>query len=140
MVGFGPVLGWTKARDADAGKLTGGLAMRLKLSPALGVEGSIMYREDKYNNGAVTASTWPVQVTGLIYLVPMVYGAIGAGWYHTTLDYDQSVYPVGTDERNNDELRMALWRWAGTSAGKGQFCSRHPVCLPQLQLEDTTGN
>jgi hypothetical protein len=32
-VGFVPVLGWTKARDADEGKVTGGLANRLKLSP-----------------------------------------------------------------------------------------------------------
>ena len=95
-VGFGPVLGWTKARDADEGKLTGGLALRLKLSSVLGVEGSIMYRQDKYDDGAVTASTWPVQVTGLIYLVPMIYGAMGAGWYHTTLDYDQTVFPTGT--------------------------------------------
>jgi opacity protein-like surface antigen len=110
VVGFGPVLGWTKARDSDAGKLTGGLALRLKLSPALGVEGSIMYREDKYNNGAVTASTWPVQVTGLIYLVPMVYGAIGAGWYHTTLDYDQSVYPVGT---NSETTTNFGWHFGG---------------------------
>ncbi|RPH37358.1 hypothetical protein EHM92_02890 [bacterium] len=95
VVGFGPVLGWTKANNSDAGKLTGGLALRLKLGPALGVEGSIMYRQDKYNNGAVIASTWPVQVTGLIYPLPIIYGAMGAGWYHTTLDYDQNVYPVG---------------------------------------------
>jgi opacity protein-like surface antigen len=96
VMGFGPVLGWTKAGDSDAGKLTGGLALRLKLSPALGIEGSIMYRQDKYENGAVTASTWPVQATGLIYLLPMIYGAVGAGWYHTTLDYDQNVFPSGT--------------------------------------------
>jgi hypothetical protein len=109
-VGFGPVLGWTKANGSDAGKIEGGLALRMHLSPALGLEGSILYRQDKFNNGAVTATTWPVQVTGLVYVVPMVYGAIGAGWYHTTYDYDASVYPTGT---NSETQTQFGWHFGG---------------------------
>lgn len=95
-VGFGPMLGWTRANGSDDGQLTGGLALRMHLSPTLGLEGAILYRQDKFHNGAVTAKTWPVQVTGLLYLVPSIYGAIGAGWYHTTYDYDAGIYPTGT--------------------------------------------
>lgn len=109
-IGFGPVLGWTRANGSDAGKITGGAALRMHLSPALGLEGSIMYRQDKYNNGAVTASTWPVQVTGLIYVVPMIYGAIGAGWYHTTYDYDMNVYPAGTTSETQTQFG---WHFGG---------------------------
>ena len=29
-------------------------------------------------------------VTGLIYPLPIAYGAIGAGWYNTTFDYNQN--------------------------------------------------
>ena len=109
-IGFGPILGWTKARDADAVKLTGGVALRMKFGQAFGMEGAISYREDKYNHGAVTATTWPVQVTGLFYLVPVVYGAIGAGWYHTTLDYDMSRYPAGTESETKTNIG---WHFGG---------------------------
>lgn len=95
-IGFGPMLGWSRVNNSDAGQLTGGLALRMHLSPTLGLEGAVLYRQDRFNNGAVTAKTWPIQVTGLLYLVPSIYGAIGAGWYHTTYDYDSNLYPVGT--------------------------------------------
>lgn len=109
-VGFGPMLGWTRANGSDAGRIEGGLALRMHLSPALGLEGAIMYRQDKYNNGAVTATTWPVQVTGLLYLIPTIYGAIGAGWYHTSYDYDMNVYPAGTE--NGTQTQFG-WHFGG---------------------------
>jgi opacity protein-like surface antigen len=87
-IGLGPQLGYQKARGADDGKLMGGAALRVKLTPALGVEGSINYRQEKFHNGALTVRSWPVMATGLIYLLPSVYGAIGGGWYNTTFDFD----------------------------------------------------
>jgi opacity protein-like surface antigen len=121
-VGFGPVLGWTKARGSDDGALTGGLALRLKLSPALGVEGSIMYRQDKFGNGAQTLTTWPVQATGLIYLLPTLYGAIGAGWYHTTVDYSGAAFPAGS--ATSDTHTKFGWHFGGgleLPLGKASF-------------------
>ncbi len=109
-VGFGPMLGWTRANGSDAGRVEGGLALRMHLSPGLGLEGAVLYRQDKYNNGAVTATTWPVQVTGLLYIVPQIYGAIGAGWYHTTYDYDANVYPAGT--ASNTQTQFG-WHFGG---------------------------
>lgn len=88
-VGFGPIVGWYRTNNADNGSLTGGAALRIKLSPSLAVEGSVTYRQEKYGSGAVTARSWPVMVTGMIYPLPVVYGLIGAGWYYTTFTYDQ---------------------------------------------------
>jgi opacity protein-like surface antigen len=95
---FGPQLGYYKAGDADQGSFMGGVAWRLKLMPALGVEASINYRQEKYGDGALTVRSWPVMVTGLIYPLPFVYGAMGAGWYSVTYDYDQSKLPMLEDE------------------------------------------
>ena len=97
-MGLGPQVGYFKASGADNGSLMGGAACRLKLAPALGVEASIDYRQEKYGDGALTVRSWPVMVTGLIYPLPMVYGAVGTGWYNTTLDYDQSILPLFVDE------------------------------------------
>jgi opacity protein-like surface antigen len=97
-ISLGPQLGFYKARDADNGSLMGGMTCRLKLTPVLGAEASINYRQEKYANDAVTVRSWPVMVTGLIYPLPVVYGAIGAGWYNSTFDYNQNKAPLLTDE------------------------------------------
>jgi len=97
-VSLGPQLGYYKVRDADKGAYMGGVAWRLKLMPVLGVEASINYRQEKYASDALTVRSWPVMVTGLIYPLPIVYGAIGAGWYSLTYDYDQSKLPLFKDE------------------------------------------
>ena len=89
-VSLGPQVGYYKSADSDKGNFMGGAAWRFKFSPMLGLEASINYRQEKLlRMDALTVRSWPVMVTGLIYPLPFVYGAIGAGWYNTTYDYDQ---------------------------------------------------
>jgi opacity protein-like surface antigen len=89
-ISLGPQIGYFKAMDADKGNIMGGAICRIKLTPVIGAEASINYRQEKYANDALTIRSWPVMVTGLIYPLPIVYGAIGAGWYNTTFDYNQN--------------------------------------------------
>lgn len=101
-VHFGPELGIYNAKDGDDTRLMGGVALRFKLSPALGLEGSINYRQEEYGGGSVTVRTWPVMVTGLIYPIPIVYGALGAGWYNTSFEYNEGkpgLFGLGSDTR-----------------------------------------
>jgi opacity protein-like surface antigen len=93
-IGVGPILGYQKASDADDGRLMFGAALRLKLSPGLGVEGSINYRQEKYADGLLTVKSWPVMASALLYPLPNVYGALGAGWYNTTFQYDRDQLPM----------------------------------------------
>jgi opacity protein-like surface antigen len=97
-ISIGPQVGFYKVQDADNGSFIGGATCRLKFTPVLGAEASINYRQETYANDAVTVRSWPVMVTGLLYPLPMVYGAIGAGWYNMTFDYNQSMLPFLTDE------------------------------------------
>jgi opacity protein-like surface antigen len=97
-ISIGPLVGYQRSRDADDGKLLGGAALRLKLSDALGGEASINYREEEYANAGVTVRSWPVMVTGLLYPLPMAYGAIGAGWYNSSFEYDRTRFPNASDE------------------------------------------
>ncbi len=110
-ISLGPQIGYYKARDADQGNFMGGAACRLKLIPVLGVEASINYRQEKYVNDALTVRSWPVMITGLIYPLPIAYGAIGAGWYNTTFDYDQSKFPL---QDFKDETKQEVgWNFGG---------------------------
>lgn len=108
-INLGPQIGYQKAQDADEGKFMGGVAMRLKLTPSLGVEASINYRSEDYLNGALTVKSWPVMITGLFYPIPIVYGAIGTGWYNTTFDYDQNMFPFISDET----MQKIGWHFGG---------------------------
>lgn len=90
-VGIGPQLGMYKVRDVEGFRFMGGAALRIKLSGGLGIEGSINYRAEDYGGdggGSVSVKSWPVMVTGLLYPFPAAYGAIGAGWYNTTMVYN----------------------------------------------------
>jgi opacity protein-like surface antigen len=107
-INFGPQLGFYKAKSADQSALMGGAALRLKLM-GLGVEASINYRQEKYANGALAVSSWPVMITGLFYPLPIVYGAIGAGWYNLTFNYDQRMLPTYKDET----IKKMGWHFGG---------------------------
>ena len=106
-IGLGPVVGYHKAADADEGNIMVGGAIRLKLSPALGVEASINYRQEKFADSDLTVRSWPVMVSGMIYPLPIIYGVIGAGWYNTTFDY-------ASDLRiDNETFQEFGWHFGG---------------------------
>jgi len=110
-INLGPQVGYQKAQDADEGKFMGGVAMRLKLTQSIGIEASINYRSENYSDGALTVKSWPIMITGLFYPIPIVYGAIGTGWYNTTFDYDQSRFPF---QFVADETKQKIgWHFGG---------------------------
>ncbi len=86
---IGPTVGIAKSPDTDS-KVMFGAALRLKFLPALAVEGSINYREEEFAGEALTVKSWPVQVTGLFYPLPIAYAAVGVGWYNATFDFKES--------------------------------------------------
>jgi opacity protein-like surface antigen len=113
-VGFGPQVGLYRAQDADGFRVMGGAALRLKFSQALGVEASINYREEQYGNGTVNVKSWPVMVTGLLYPIPIVYGAIGAGWYNTSIDYNIPPAILGSTVTIASETKQQFgWHFGG---------------------------
>lgn len=109
-IGLGPQVGYFKSKGADDGNFTFGGALRMKLSPALGVEGSINYRQEKFVDDQVTVKNWPIMVTGLFYPLPIAYGAAGAGWYNTTIDYDEA---LGINGPEDETSRDFGWHFGG---------------------------
>lgn len=106
-IGFGPVLGYQKASDADEGTLMVGAALRVKLTPTLGVEGAIHYRYEEYRDGLMTVKSWPVMASALLYAFPIVYGTVGMGWYNTTYEFDDNLLPT-VNNRTEQEFGWHL--------------------------------
>lgn len=105
-LGLGPVLGYQKAQDAEEGSILGGVALRMKVNSLIGVEGSILYRSEEYEDSYVKVVNYPVMATGLIYPIPNIYGAIGAGWYNTRIkyDYDKTLSMIEPDDETTQEF------------------------------------
>ena len=100
-VSFGPLVGISKSPDADANVIFGA-ALRFKLLPAFGLETSINYRQEEFAGDALTVRSWPIQVTGMLYPLPVAYAAMGAGWYMTTFDVDGGLNSILDDETNSE--------------------------------------
>lgn len=107
-VSLGPNLGIQKAEDADESKYLVGATMRVRLMSALGAEGSINYRQEEFEGGAVEVKSWPVTVTGLLYPLPILYGGVGAGWYNTTFDFNEVYNNLGYQDRTEQEFGWHL--------------------------------
>ncbi len=76
---------YVKAQDADA-VLMPGAAVRIGLG-GLKVEGSVGYKSEKYFDGMVKTTTYPVMLTGFLNLLPIVHLEGGIGWYNTKIEY-----------------------------------------------------
>ena len=84
-----PSVGFTKSTDAgaDAGKFSGGVALRAGLLPFLKLEGGISYRQESLANGDLKVRMWPVTTSLWLTPVPMLYAGGGVGWYRASYDY-----------------------------------------------------
>ncbi len=106
---IGPQIGYQKAQGAEEGKMMAGAALRLKLSSNFRVEGAINYRQEKFSGGNLTVRSWPVMVTGMIYPLPIMYGAVGAGWYNTKFEYASSNPRIAVE----DTRQEVGWHFGG---------------------------
>lgn len=91
---------YVKAQDADAVIMPAG-AVRIGLG-GLTVEGSIGYKSDKYFDGMVKATTYPIMLTGFLNLLPIVHVEGGIGWYNTKIEY--SGFFAGTASETSSEI------------------------------------
>jgi opacity protein-like surface antigen len=115
-VGFtlGPMGGYLNARGADRGTWFGGIQARLHLLRFLAAEASISVHQDRFADGDITVTQWPVQVTGLLFPFPgwglQPYALAGVGWYYTT------VHTRGSKASLNDETDRNFGAHVGAGA------------------------
>ncbi len=93
-VAVGVQAGFQKAADADNGKFMGGGLVRAYLTNAVAFEASINYRKEEYKDGAISVSSWPVQLSGLFYPVEYLYGVVGVGWYNAKIEYSGALNDI----------------------------------------------
>jgi outer membrane protein W len=89
---IGPAGGYLRQKDADRGTWFGGAQARLHFAKILAAEASITFHQNKYEDGDVTVTQYPVQVTAMLYIIPVgplrPYILGGVGWYYTRFDYE----------------------------------------------------
>ncbi len=105
---LGPHFGIQKTPDVEGVDYLVGATLRVKPLTFLSVEGDIGYWQEDFGSGAVTVKSWPITVSGLLYPVPMLYAGMGAGWYHSTFDFSDSINQAGVDDETAEEFGWHL--------------------------------
>jgi opacity protein-like surface antigen len=91
---------WNQGADAEDGDFFGGAQLRVYLAKFFAIEGSADFRQQQFGGGTTTVDIYPVQLTGLLYVIPnspvspFLLG--GVGWYFTDVRG-----PGGFDESQN---------------------------------------
>src|SRR5438477_4725109 len=86
-----PSIGLTRAiHGGDEVAVSEGLALRHTVIPFVRSEIGVAYRSESRDDGHLKVKQWPVTASLYLSPVPTLYAGGGVGWYHTTLDYDNS--------------------------------------------------
>lgn len=89
---IGPAGGYLVVKEADRGTWFGGVQARIHFAKILAAEASVTFHQNKYEEGDVVVTQYPVQLTAFLYIIPegplRPYILGGVGWYHTKFQYD----------------------------------------------------
>ena len=94
---WGPQLGISRAGEADRSSYYLGGVMRLQPLEQIGFEVGLNYHREEYFNDQLTVKSWPIQLSGLLFLTSSFYGTAGAGWYNMTVDFKSDEIVDQTD-------------------------------------------
>ena len=97
---LGAAVGYLDARGSDRGTWLAGAQARLHFLKYFAAEGSITFHDNRYQNGDVHVTQYPVQVSGMVYPFPdgqfRPYALAGVGWYYTRITYTGALTGIGS--------------------------------------------
>ena len=96
----GPQFGFIKSTDADDAIVMPGAALRLNLV-GFSVEGSVYYKSEEYNNGLIKAKSYPIMLTAMINILPILHAEGGIGWYNTKIEYSGNLSTLKTEKASD---------------------------------------
>ena len=88
-----PSVGITRSVEGDdtEAQISGGLAFRAPLGPLFATELGVQYRSESRFDEQLHIRQWPVTASLWFTPLPALYAGGGAGFYHTTFDYDDDL-------------------------------------------------
>ena len=85
-IAIGPQAGLIKTKDSDKTTIMSGVALRINLL-GLKAESSVYYKKEEFNNGDIKTTSYPIMLTAMLSLLPIIHGEAGIGWYNTKVEY-----------------------------------------------------
>jgi len=87
---LGAATGFLSAKGSDDVTWFGGVQARLRMG-YFAAEASIQFHQNRYEDGDVVVTQFPLQLTAFLYIIPIgpvrPYILGGVGWYRTRIDY-----------------------------------------------------
>jgi hypothetical protein len=99
-IAVGPQLGFIKSKDSDKTSMMPGAAVRINLMGLRG-EASIYYKSEEFEGGDIKTKSYPVMLTAMINLLPIVHAEAGIGWYNTKVEYSGVLSRIPSNTSTN---------------------------------------
>jgi hypothetical protein len=97
---IGPQVGYVKAADENKSSIMPGIAARLKFI-GFNIEGSISYKKEEYLNGSMKTTSYPIMLTAMINIIPIVHGEVGVGWYNSKIEYSDILASYASETKTD---------------------------------------
>jgi len=98
----GPNAGWSYTSDSEISAPIFGGAARVHLLDFISAELAVSYRSEDVEGGG-TIDTVPIQVSGMLHIVPAVHATLGVGWYEVDANLDAVGMTLGSfDDQASD--------------------------------------
>jgi opacity protein-like surface antigen len=133
-ISIGPQLGFIKSTDADQTTLMPGLAARLELM-GFGIEGALYYKSEDFRNGSIKTKSYPINITVLWKLLPLIHAEGGVGWYNTQIDYSNIITSIRNETKND----MGYHLGAGIELPLGNIVLTGDIRYVFLNIGSATG-
>lgn len=127
---IGPQVGISKAKDSDKSTLTPNFAVRLNLL-GIGVEGSIGYKEEEFEDGLIKTKSYPINLTGIIDILPIINLEAGIGWYNISIEYFKSLSSLSSITKSKPAYHIG----AGTELSLGDIVLTGDIRYVFLDLD-----
>lgn len=98
-IAFGPQVGFIKSSDADKSTIMPGAAVRIKFL-GLGIEGSMYYKSEEFQNGMIKTKSYPINLTAMLTILPVVHAEAGVGWYNTQIDFSNLITTIKEETKS----------------------------------------
>ena len=102
----GPHLGGVYTTDSEEALFTYGAAARLGIFSALTAELALQYQTEKTDGGEI--STLPVQLSGMLNVLPFLHATLGIGYYNVDATLDALGSTLGSVSDTASEAALHL--------------------------------
>jgi hypothetical protein len=135
---LGPHIGWVYTKDSEENLFTYGGAARLSILQFLTAELAVQYQKEDTGQGDI--ATLPIQLSGMLNIMPFLHGTVGFGYYSVDASLEGVSSTLGSIDDTAQDAAMHIG--AGVNfplATRGTLTGELRYVFLDYSLDDVNG-